>query len=267
MTTRRPAPSSLRSLGDGLTGSPALVAEGVGLTYAGGIEALRNVDLTVADGQFVSIVGPSGCGKSTFLKAVAGLIPITHGTLTLRGDSDRRADVAFVFQSPTLLTWRTVLGNVELPNELRGGGRSTARSHARELLALVGLADFADRFPSELSGGMQMRVSLARALMTDPRIMLLDEPFGALDDLTRQRLNEDLHRIWLRDRWTGLFVTHNVSEAVYLSDRVVVMSSRPGQIVADVPIELSIPRTPDHRSDPGFAAYVREIGARLREEV
>ena len=249
-----------------MTGSEALIARDVGLTYAGGIEALRSVDLTVADGQFVSIVGPSGCGKSTFLKAVAGLIPITGGTLNVSSGGAGRTGVAFVFQSPTLLTWRTVLGNVLLPVELRGTQGPASRTHAMELLSLVGLEEFADRFPSELSGGMQMRVSLARALMTDPRIMLLDEPFGALDDLTRQRLNEDLHRIWLRDRWTGLFVTHNVSEAVYLSDRVVVMSSRPGRIVADLPVELPTPRAPDHRAEPAFAAYVRDIGARLREE-
>ncbi len=238
----------------------------MGLTYPGGIEALRSVDLSVAEGGFVSIVGPSGCGKSTFLKAVAGLMPITSGTLTVGHAAGGEPAVAFVFQSPTLLTWRTVAGNVALPTELGRTRRGRDIRKANELLSLVGLDEFAHRFPTELSGGMQMRVSLARALMTDPRVMLLDEPFGALDDLTRQRLNEDLHRIWLRDRWTGLFVTHNVSEAVYLSDRVVVMSRRPGRIVADVPIALPLPRTPDCRAEAAFGEYVREIGARLREE-
>jgi NitT/TauT family transport system ATP-binding protein len=248
-----------------LTGKPAVEARGVGLTYSGGIEALRSVEMAVEAGRFVSIVGPSGCGKSTFLKAVAGLVPITQGSLKVAGKREgARSDVAFVFQSPTLLTWRTVLGNIELPVEL--GRRPRQRDRARDLLALVGLEEFADRFPSELSGGMQMRVSLARALMTEPRLMLLDEPFGALDDLTRQRLNEDLHGIWLRDRWTGLFVTHNVSEAVYLSNRVLVMSRRPGSVVADITVDLPTPRTPEVRLQPAYARAIGEIAARLRDE-
>ena len=238
----------------------------MGLTYAGGIEALRGVDLAVCAGAFVSIVGPSGCGKSTLLKAVAGLVPITSGTLTVRSGAAGRSAVAFVFQSPTLLSWRTVLGNVALPTELGRAPQGFDPGRASKLLSLVGLEEFAGRFPTELSGGMQMRVSLARALMTDPRIMLLDEPFGALDDLTRQRLNEDLHRIWQRDRWTGLFVTHNVAEAVDPSDRVVVMSRRPGRIVADVPVDLPLPRAPECRADLAFGEYVKQIGARLREE-
>jgi len=249
-----------------LNGRHALEARGLCLTYPGGIEALRGVDLSVEESSFVSIVGPSGCGKSTLLKAVAGLVPITSGTLTVGRGAEGRSAVAFVFQSPTLLTWRTVLGNVALPTELGRRPQGFDARRARELLSLVGLDEFADRFPTELSGGMQMRVSLARALITDPRIMLLDEPFGALDDLTRQRLNEDLHRIWQRDRWTALFVTHNVSEAVYLSDRVVVMSRRPGRIVADVSVNLPLPRTPDCRAEQAFGEIVREIGARLREE-
>lgn len=253
-------------MGDESTGSAALVASGVGLTYPGGIEALRDIDLAIAEGSFVSIVGPSGCGKSTFLKAVAGLVPITGGTLTVEHGDSGRSGPAFVFQSPTLLTWRTVLGNVVLPTELGRGTRSRDAAKAADLLSLVGLQEFAGRFPTELSGGMQMRVSLARALMTDPRVMLLDEPFGALDDLTRQRLNEDLHRIWQRDRWTGLFVTHNVSEAVYLSNRVLVMSRRPGTIAADVRVDLPLPRTPEIRDESAFGGFVREIGARLRAE-
>jgi NitT/TauT family transport system ATP-binding protein len=238
--------------------------------YDGGIVALRGVDLRVFPGQFVSIVGPSGCGKSTLLKAIAGLVPATAGHL-LVGDSPvgrgavAPASLSFVFQEPTLLAWRTVAANVRLPMELRGDERARSVARAVEMLELVGLADFAGRYPSELSGGMQMRASLARALVTSPDALLLDEPFGALDEITRQRLNEDLLRIWLDERWTGLFVTHNVFEAVFLSQRVLVMSDRPGRIIEDVPIDLPYPRLPEVRTRPEFAELAGLVSARLRE--
>lgn len=250
---------------------PAIVADGVGLTYPGGVTALRDVTLSVRRGEFVSIVGPSGCGKSTLLKAIAGLQKITSGSLKVStgngpGAADRRAGVlSFVFQGPTLLPWRSVRGNVALPMELRGTRPSEYRSRVDDLLKLVGLSDFAERFPMELSGGMQMRVSLARALITDPSILLLDEPFGALDDLTRQKLNDDLRRIWLQSRWTGVFVTHNVQEAVFLSTRVLVMSPRPGTVVADLEVDLPEKRTPELRVDMRFGELVRRVRSELRE--
>jgi NitT/TauT family transport system ATP-binding protein len=229
------------------------------------------LDLRVGRGEFVAIVGPSGCGKSTLLKAAAGLVYPSAGELTVSGQALGAGagtvnDVAFVFQAPTLLLWRTVLGNVELPMELRGADRRVRRHRARELLELVGLDEFSDRFPSELSGGMQMRVSLARALTTRPEIMLLDEPFGALDDLTRQRLNEDLTRIWMHEGWTALFVTHNVAEAVFLAQRVLVMSTRPGRILAEVAVDLPFPRLPEARTGARFAQAVRNVSACLEED-
>lgn len=254
-------------MGDIGTAGPAVLVRSVYLTYPGGIEALHDLNATVNAGEFVSIVGPSGCGKSTFLKAVAGLVPITSGELSVPAHgSGKPAAVSFVFQSPTLLSWRTVLGNLLLPVELQGGDRGEGLRQADDLLHLVGLQAFHHRFPTELSGGMQMRVSLARALMTKPSVLLLDEPFGALDDLTRQKLNEDLHRLWLSDRWTALFVTHNVAEAVFLSHRVLVMSARPGRFVADISVDLPMPRDPWIRGETEFASYVRQIGEVLRSE-
>jgi NitT/TauT family transport system ATP-binding protein len=238
--------------------------------YDAGIVALSGLDLRVLPGQFVSIVGPSGCGKSTLLKVIAGLIPATAGDV-ITGDAlagpatGAHASLSFVFQEPTLLAWRTVAANVRLPMELRGVGRTLCRARTQQMLILVGLEDFAARYPSELSGGMQMRASLARALVTSPDALLLDEPFGALDEITRQRLNEDLLRIWLDERWTGLFVTHNVFEAVFLSQRVLVMSRRPGRIIEDVPIDLPYPRPPEARTSPEFARLAGLISARLRE--
>lgn len=209
--------------------------------------ALQDVSLEVSEGEFLSLIGPSGCGKSTLLRLVAGLAEPSSGSITvgdeLPAQARARCELGFVFQEPTLLPWRTALENVTLLLEVaRRGSASERRRRGLELLELVGLRDFADAHPAELSGGMQRRVGIARALALDPRILLLDEPFGALDEITRQRMNMELLRIWTQQRTTTLLVTHNVGEAVFLSDRVLVMDTRPGRILAEVTIDLPRPR-------------------------
>lgn len=238
--------------------SPLVVAAGLDKYFPAGVQALRDLNLEISRGQFVSIVGPSGCGKSTFLRLVAGLDAPTSGQLRV-SDHDPLG-LAFVFQDATLLPWRSVERNVTLPLELR---RQADDAHVAQTLELVGLTDFAAAYPAQLSGGMRMRVSIARALVTRPQILLLDEPFGALDEITRQRLNEELSRLWQEDRWTGLFVTHNVSEAVFLSQRVLVLSARPGRLLADIPIPFPYPRSPYLRSAPEFIRLVNGISRQL----
>lgn len=238
--------------------SPLVAAAGLDKSFPSGVQALRDLNLEISRGQFVSLVGPSGCGKSTFLRLVAGLDAPTSGQLRV-GDHDPLG-LAFVFQDATLLPWRSVERNITLPLELR---READDAHVAQTLALVGLTDFAAAYPAQLSGGMRMRVSIARALVTRPQILLLDEPFGALDEITRQRLNEELLRLWQQDRWTGLFVTHNVSEAVFLSQRVLVLSARPGRILADIPIPFSYPRSPYLRSAPEFLRLANGISRQL----
>lgn len=252
-----------------MTDEKYLAAEGVGLMFPGGVRALRNIDFSMKAGEFVSIVGPSGCGKSTLLRLVAGLLKPSEGSLGVEGLDCVRArrektDIAFVFQSATLLPWRTVEANARLPLELRGGIDSRARERVGQVIELVGLHDFRRAFPHELSGGMQMRASLARALVTQPHLLLLDEPFGALDDITRQRLNEELLSLWERDRFTAIFVTHNVGEAVFLSSRVLVMSARPGTFLHEVAVPFAMPRLPELRADAGFARLTGEVSALLR---
>src|SRR5262249_33651013 len=197
---------------------------------SGAVSALEGIDFTVADGEFVSIVGPSGCGKSTLLKILAGLLPRSGGDASLRGTpiARPRRDIGVVFQSPVLFPWRTVLDSVLLPVDAQALGRSRYDSVARELLTLVGLEGFENRYPWELSGGMQQRVAIVRALINDPVMLLMDEPFGALDAMTRESMNLELQRIWLTRRKTVLFITHSISEAVFLADRVLVMTARPG---------------------------------------
>jgi NitT/TauT family transport system ATP-binding protein len=246
-----------------------LLARGFGYAFPSGLEALREVNLQVRAGEFLAIVGPSGCGKSTWLRLVAGLLRGGRGELRVHGEDPlparrRGNDLAFVFQAPTLLPWRTVEGNVRLPLELRGSLDAQGRARASELLSLVGLDEFRDAYPHTLSGGMRMRVSLARALVTRPRLLLLDEPFAALDDITRQRLNEELLGLWQRDRVTALFVTHNVGEAVFLAERVAVMSPRPGTILHEIEVPFRHPRTPALRAEAEFARLVGEIGGLLR---
>ncbi|MFN8633792.1 MAG: ABC transporter ATP-binding protein [Chloroflexota bacterium] len=245
-------------------GESLIVLDRVGKTYANGTVALEDISFNVSEGQFVSLVGPSGCGKSTLLRMVAGLGPITAGDVLVEGLPPKRArqekaDTAFVFQDANLMPWRNVLGNVELPLELRGVSKSERRAQVMNALETVGLADFTHAYPRELSGGMRMRVSLARALAAHPRLLLMDEPFGALDEITRQRLNGELLRLCALANWTVVFVTHNVFEAVYLSTRILVMSARPGRIIAEVPVPLPHPRVPEIRTDPEFTRIVREV--------
>jgi len=238
----------------------ALQLQGVSLRYSAGTTAVSGLDLSVHEGTFVSIVGPSGCGKSTALRLIAGLERPTDGVVRLFTDS-----TAFVFQEANLLPWRTVEANVGLPLELQGVSAAGRRESVLAAIAQVGLSGFEKHFPRELSGGMRMRVSLARALVMRPRVLLLDEPFGALDEMTRQTLQEDLVRLQMSERWTVLFVTHSVYEAVYLSDRVVVMSSRPGRVLGEVEIPFPRPRNAEVRERPEFALAVGAVGRRLRE--
>ncbi len=238
--------------------------EGVDKAYVargGCLIALEDIRFGVGEGEFVAIVGPSGCGKSTLLKIIAGLLLPSRGTVRVDGRAvDGPLDgVGIVFQSPTLLKWRTVLGNVMLPGEAKGLPRDTMRRGAAQLLKLVGLEGFEDRYPRELSGGMQQRVALSRALLLDPRMLLMDEPFGALDAMTREEMNLELLQIWEERRKTALFITHSIAEAVFLADRVVVMTARPGRVRGIVPIGLSRPRTIALRDTLQFTDYVRVI--------
>jgi NitT/TauT family transport system ATP-binding protein len=247
-------------------------ADAVGMTFPGAIQALDGVRFSLAQGEFVSLVGPSGCGKSTLLKIIAGLIRPTRGDLKVAGlpppiARRRAAKLSFVFQDATLLPWRSTATNVGLPLELARTRASERQSRVADALQMVGLADFASRRPRELSGGMRMRVSLARALVTHPELLLLDEPFGALDDLTRQKLNEELMDLWLKHRWTAVFVTHNMAEAAFLSTRVLVMSPRPGTIAADLKVPFATPRRFELRADAEFARFVGELGRTLRKAV
>jgi NitT/TauT family transport system ATP-binding protein len=226
------------------------------------IVALEECSLDFEPGQFVSIVGPSGCGKSTLMLMVAGLVPMSSGSITIGSTpvSGPYTDLGIVFQEPVLLDWRKVMSNVLLQVELRRGyDKKRYRSRALELLELVGLSGFEDRYPFELSGGMRQRVSICRALVHDPPLLLMDEPFGALDALSRDQLNLDLQNIWLQSRKTVLFVTHSISEAIFLADRVAVFSPRPGRIVEVLDIDLPRPRPLSIRETPEFGRYASEI--------
>jgi NitT/TauT family transport system ATP-binding protein len=243
---------------------PFLRLQGLSKVYAtrdGPVRALDQVSVSEGRGEFLSILGPSGCGKSTLLMIAAGLIPPSSGEIAVDGTpvTQPRTDIGIVFQSPVLLEWRTALGNVMLQAEAKKLERRAAERRARELLASVGLGGFEDKFPHELSGGMRQRVSLCRALIHNPPLLLMDEPFGALDALTRDQLVLDLQQIWNERRMTVLFITHSVPEAVFLSDRVVVMTPRPGQIDRVINIDLPRPRTLATRETPEFARYSREI--------
>lgn len=222
---------------------------------------LDRVNLSFEKDTFTSIVGPSGCGKSTLLRIVAGLAPVSDGEVHIPGSDGKRKGThfSFVFQEATLLPWRTVLKNVELPLETQGVDKKTRRERAREVLEMVGLGTVLDHYPRQLSGGMKMRVSIARALVSEPKILLMDEPFAALDDLTRQKLQEELLEIWNKKKVTVLFVTHNVFEAVYLSQKIIVMRANPGTISEIVPIEWEGNRDGDFRTDPQFSRYLSHV--------
>ncbi|HEX3861422.1 MAG TPA: ABC transporter ATP-binding protein [Stellaceae bacterium] len=250
--------------------TPVVRLSGVSKRFASGLEALGGVDLAVASGEFLSLLGPSGCGKSTLLRIVAGLAEPTAGTcmVNVGGQPGRTAPagrVGFVFQDPTLMPWSTVAANVELPFRIAGRVRAAERERVAAALRAVGLAGFERSYPHQLSGGMRMRVSIARALVTEPELLLLDEPFAALDEITRLALNDDLLRLWEAHRPTILFVTHSVFESVYLSTRIAVMASRPGRIVADLPVNLPQPRDRKARSSPAYAALCDTVSAALSD--
>lgn len=235
--------------------------------YGDGPLILDDINLSVRPGDFVSFIGPSGCGKSTVLKLVSGLSPWTKGGLTVDGAKPREARdrQAFIFQDATLLPWLTAQTNVEMPLRLRGVGPAERTARAAQMLALVGLGKVRDYFPRQLSGGMKMRVSIARALTLAPQLLLLDEPFGALDEMSRNRLNEELLDLRGKSPFTALFVTHSVSEAVFLSNRIIVMAANPGRFHAEVAVDFSYPRRPELRARPEFQAKVNEVSRLLHE--
>jgi NitT/TauT family transport system ATP-binding protein len=230
-------------------------------TDSGGVMALRDINLDVRPGEFLSFVGPSGCGKSTLLNVMAGLLPASHGKVRFNGariDSPQR-DIGMMFQTSVLFPWRTVLENVLMPIEIFGWDKKKYRPRALELLGAVGLESFIGAYPSQLSGGMQQRASLARVLLYDPSVLLLDEPFGALDEFTRENMNLELLRIWTDTGKTVIFVTHNINEAVFLSDRVVVMTPRPGEVARVLDVDLPRPRVLEVMKDQRFADKVFEV--------
>lgn len=237
----------------------ALAFDGIGMTFPDGTETLRDITFSVDRREFVTIVGPSGCGKSTLLKIASGLLEPTEGTVAV--DRDR---LGYVFQDATLLPWRTVTQNVELLAELHGIPKSQRRSLAQEAIDSVGLSGFERHYPKSLSGGMKMRASLARTLTLKPPLFLFDEPFGAVDEITRERLNDQTLDLFATEGFAGLFITHSISEAVFLSTRVLVMSARPGRIVAEYDVPFDYPRTPDLRFEPEFAQLSGEVSLALR---
>jgi NitT/TauT family transport system ATP-binding protein len=265
MDVRGTEPTSART-------RPLVSMRSVSKTFSNGTLALSDMSLTVERDEFVSLLGPSGCGKSTALRIIAGLGGVSSGTIDWPSSRINRkglpeGDISFVFQEPTLLPWKTVFGNVYLPLRLRGMPERAAEPAIREALATVGLSDFAKAYPRELSGGMKMRVSIARALVTKPKLLLMDEPFAALDEITRQKLNDDVLALW---RATGIgvvFVTHSVFESAYLSTRVVVMKARPGRVHADFPLDAAGERTPDYRTSEAYRQTCETVSRSLLEAI
>ncbi len=247
---------------------PLVAIRDVSKQFANGTIAVRDVNLDLARGEFVSLLGPSGCGKSTLLRMISGLGEPSRGTIewpTSAHDATGHADpdLGFVFQEPTLMPWATTLKNVMLPLTLKGLDKREAEASAANMLTLVGLKGFEGSYPRELSGGMKMRVSIARALVTKPAILLMDEPFAALDEITRHRLNDDLLKLWWEQRFTAVFVTHSVFESVYLSQRIVVMAARPGRIMADLAVDAPHPRDDDFRTSAHYAELCRTASQAL----
>ena len=245
---------------------PHVALRGVGKRFGDAPPVLDGLDFSVRAGSFVSVIGPSGCGKSTLLRMIAALSPATDGVIQVDGRAPVRgqSDVAFIFQEPTLLPWLTVQANIEVPLRIRGVDRATRERRSAEMLRLVRLEHVRTHYPRELSGGMKMWVSVARALVQAPRLLLMDEPFGALDEMTRRHLNEELLEIRQAERWTAFFITHSVDEAVFLSDRVLVMAGRPGRIIADVPVPFAHPRRADLRARREFHEHVDAVAGLLR---
>ena len=240
---------------------------GVSKVFANGVQALADVSLEVRTAEFLSVLGPSGCGKSTLLRLISGLATPSGGTIEWPGGgrTARDHELGFVFQEPTLLPWATALANVMLPLKLHGMAKSESEGRAVEALRQVGLGGFEQAYPRELSGGMKMRVSIARALVTAPRLLLMDEPFAALDEITRHRLNADLLALWERQRFTVVFVTHSVFESVFLSQRIAVMAARPGRVLSELVIDAAYPRADSFRTSAEYAAVCRLASARLGE--
>ncbi len=258
-----PSPKQRRAL---------VVMKDVSKVFSSGTVALTGMSLTVIGGEFVSLLGPSGCGKSTALRIIAGLGDTTTGTIDwpssrINSKGLPEGDISFVFQEPTLMPWATVFGNVYLPLKLRGISKSAARADILEALDRVGLKDFVDAYPRELSGGMKMRVSIARALVTKPRLLLMDEPFAALDEITRQKLNDDVLRLWRETGITVIFVTHSVFESAYLSNRIIVMKARPGRVHDDFPLVTSAERGLQYRTSEEYRATCDKVSRSLIEAI
>jgi NitT/TauT family transport system ATP-binding protein len=246
-------------------GPPLVRIRDVDKVYPNGVVALRGLTLDVAAGEFLSVLGPSGCGKSTVLRLAAGLGDLSGGHIEWPGDNGAapRREIGFVFQDPTLMPWATVFGNVLLPLKLRGTPPAAAAARVEEAIALVGLQGFERSYPRELSGGMRMRASIARALVTRPHVLLMDEPFAALDEITRFRLDNDLLQLWSSQRWTVVFVTHSVYESVYLSTRIAVMTPRPGRVASEIDIDAPTPRGEEFRTSALYHDYCRRVSERL----
>lgn len=240
--------------------SPALSFRNVSMVFPDGTHAVDDVSFDVHPGEFVTVVGPSGCGKSTLLRIASGLEENTGGSVTID-----KSSIGYVFQDATLLPWRTVQKNVELNAELQGMDKATRKQKAQEAIELVNLVGHEGKYPKQLSGGMKMRCSLARSLVLNPKVFLFDEPFGALDEITRERLNDELLRLFLHEKFAGLFITHSIQEAVFLSTRVVVMSARPGRIIADYRVPYDFPRQHDIRYEPEFAELCGRISNDLKD--
>ncbi|MFA5951813.1 MAG: ABC transporter ATP-binding protein [Hyphomicrobium sp.] len=253
-----------------MSSRPLVSINRVSKSYPNGTEALRDVSLQIPNRpQFLSLLGPSGCGKSTLLRMVSGLETCSRGTIdwpttTYSAGGRPLAELGYVFQEPTLMPWANVFDNVYLPLKLKGQRKPDVKDDVMSALSMVGLHRVASSYPRELSGGMKMRVSIARALVTKPKVLLLDEPFAALDEITRQKLNNDLLALWERQRLTVIFVTHSVFESVYLSDRIVVMAARPGRVSADMPIEVPYPRDDAYRTSVTYNQYCRDVSAQLK---
>src|ERR1700722_12455791 len=246
--------------------APQVALAGVSKTYGSNPPVLQQIDLTIAKGEFVSLIGPSGCGKSTLLKLISGLTNASSGTILVDGMTpvNARETISYILQDPTLLPWRTVTSNGGLGLELEHVSREVRKEKVQSLLAMVGLTHVARAYPRQVSGGMKMRVSVARALATRPRLLLMDEPFGALDEMTRDRLNEELLRLRAEQNWTALFVTHSVAEAVFLSTRIIVLAPSPGRVAREIEINLPFPRTSVTRESPEFESYLTQVSRALR---